>query len=83
MSPAVDRGPNVRAKKTFEMPKCPICNKDVKARSENAAFPFCTPRCKTIDLGKWMSEEYRVPAEEASPEDFEEALSPFKGDMRN
>ncbi len=69
--------------KGFEMPKCPICSKDVKPRSENAAFPFCTPRCKTIDLGKWMSEEYRVPVEDALPEDVEEAISPTKRDMRN
>jgi endogenous inhibitor of DNA gyrase (YacG/DUF329 family) len=28
-------------------------------------FPFCSPRCKTIDLGRWLDEAYRVPAEEA------------------
>lgn len=43
-------------------PKCPICDAAVRPRSENPAFPFCTARCKTIDLGKWMNEEYRIPA---------------------
>jgi endogenous inhibitor of DNA gyrase (YacG/DUF329 family) len=49
------------------MAKCPICNATVQARGENPSFPFCTARCKMIDLGKWLSEEYRVPiAEEDS-----------------
>jgi uncharacterized protein len=41
---------------------CPICGKEVAPRSENKAFPFCTARCKSIDLGKWLNEDYRVPA---------------------
>jgi endogenous inhibitor of DNA gyrase (YacG/DUF329 family) len=27
-------------------------------------FPFCSARCKTIDLGRWLKESYRLPAEE-------------------
>jgi uncharacterized protein len=41
---------------------CPICGKEVTPRSANKAFPFCTARCKSIDLGKWLNEDYRVPA---------------------
>lgn len=48
------------------MASCPICNGSVASKSENTAFPFCSARCKTIDLGKWLSEDYRVPA---SPEE--------------
>jgi hypothetical protein len=33
----------------------------VLPRSENAAFPFCSSRCKLLDLGKWLGEEYRIP----------------------
>jgi hypothetical protein len=41
---------------------CPLCRK--KTRWENNPFkPFCSERCKLIDLGKWASEEYRVPGE--------------------
>ncbi len=40
---------------------CPICKKPVPARAENPAFPFCSNRCKLLDLGKWLGEEYRVP----------------------
>jgi endogenous inhibitor of DNA gyrase (YacG/DUF329 family) len=29
--------------------------------SENPAFPFCSDRCRLIDLGKWLEEAYRVP----------------------
>jgi endogenous inhibitor of DNA gyrase (YacG/DUF329 family) len=41
---------------------CPICGEEVTPRSANKAFPFCTARCKSIDLGKWLNEDYRVPA---------------------
>ncbi len=39
---------------------CPICGR--RMQSEQATdwpkFPFCSPRCKTIDLGRWLSESY-------------------------
>jgi len=38
--------------------RCPICKKDVK--STDAEFPFCSPRCRTTDLGKWASGEYVI-----------------------
>ncbi len=45
--------------------KCAICGKPVQPDDEH--FPFCGKRCKTIDLGKWANEEYRVsrPIEQA------------------
>lgn len=30
-------------------------------RAGNPAFPFCSPRCKLVDLGRWLGEDYRVP----------------------
>jgi endogenous inhibitor of DNA gyrase (YacG/DUF329 family) len=42
--------------------KCPICRKET-AWENNPFKPFCSERCKLIDLGKWASEEYRVPGE--------------------
>jgi len=48
---------------------CPICGSESKPRAKNPSFPFCNPRCKTIDLGKWMNEEYRVPVDDSSDED--------------
>lgn len=45
---------------------CAICGKPavrgavVDAKKGVDAFPFCSFRCQTIDLGKWLSEEYRI-----------------------
>jgi uncharacterized protein len=33
--------------------RCPTCKKPVKSKDEE--FPFCSERCRTIDLGKWAS----------------------------
>ena len=38
--------------------KCPICKKDVPPGSEYT--PFCSERCKLIDLGNWASEKYVI-----------------------
>jgi endogenous inhibitor of DNA gyrase (YacG/DUF329 family) len=38
--------------------RCPICNKPVKKGGED--FPFCSDRCRTIDLGNWASEKYVI-----------------------
>jgi endogenous inhibitor of DNA gyrase (YacG/DUF329 family) len=35
-------------------------------------MPFCSARCKQIDLGKWLFEEYRLPSEETRGDDDEE-----------
>jgi uncharacterized protein len=44
--------------------KCPICCKDVAFGAVN--MPFCSERCRLIDLGKWADEEYVIitPADE-------------------
>jgi len=47
-------------------PACPICRKEARPRNENGAFPFCYPRCKVVDLGKWLDEAYRVPVLDSS-----------------
>lgn len=66
------------------MAACPICKKPAIDRSQNAAFPFCSDRCKTIDLGKWLSEEYRVPVEEEDDKLAEDGPDPApKRDVRN
>ena len=48
--------------------RCPICKKAVK--SADADFPFCSDRCRLIDLGNWADGTYRIPAPaESAPED--------------
>lgn len=46
------------------MADCPICRRPAAPRSENKAFPFCSARCKQIDLAKWLSGDYRIPTNE-------------------
>jgi endogenous inhibitor of DNA gyrase (YacG/DUF329 family) len=38
--------------------KCPICRKEVTR--ENPEFPFCSERCRVIDLGNWASGKYVI-----------------------
>ena len=40
---------------------CSICGRQVAARPANGAFPFCSPACKLVDLGKWLDGAYRIP----------------------
>lgn len=47
---------------------CPRCGKPAAFAPENPWRPFCSERCKAIDLGKWANEEYRVPAQEEPEE---------------
>ncbi len=53
------------------MKKCPTCNRPVDWQ-DNPSRPFCSERCKLLDLGKWVDEEYRVPGKPVSPEAVEE-----------
>ena len=46
--------------------RCPACRKIVLARDPE--FPFCSERCRTIDLGKWASGGYVITAPLNSPE---------------
>jgi endogenous inhibitor of DNA gyrase (YacG/DUF329 family) len=48
---------------------CPRCGKEHQWDSGNRYRPFCSERCKMIDLGRWANEEYRVePAEQEMTE---------------
>jgi endogenous inhibitor of DNA gyrase (YacG/DUF329 family) len=42
---------------------CPTCAGDSVFNSTNIYRPFCSARCKGIDLGAWASESFRVPEE--------------------
>ena len=39
--------------------KCPICKKEVQP--QDPEFPFCSERCRLVDLGNWSAEKYRIP----------------------
>jgi uncharacterized protein len=71
----------IMARKRILKLRCPICKKTVK--SGDPEFPFCSDRCRTIDLGKWASGAYVIPSpitdadeqiRESTPEDQDEDL---------
>ena len=47
--------------------KCPICKKEVPL--DKPTVPFCSERCRLIDLGKWASEEYVISTPIAQDQD--------------
>ncbi|MGH8659573.1 MAG: DNA gyrase inhibitor YacG [Gammaproteobacteria bacterium] len=52
-------------------PNCPTCGKPVRRPQEEA--PFCSRRCRLIDLGEWFSGRYRIPGEDSvSPGDADD-----------
>jgi len=48
---------------------CPTCQTEIQWSSENKYRPFCSERCKLIDLGAWADEEYSIASEPVSPLD--------------
>lgn len=55
--------------------KCPTCSKPAEYAPENAFRPFCSERCKLIDLGEWASGNYAIPSQTPpEPEELEAAL---------
>ncbi len=61
-------------KRTIKL-RCPICKKATKAA--DADFPFCSERCRLIDLGKWASGGYVI----SSPvDDVEDAIADRSSD---
>ena len=63
--------------------KCPICGKPVECPEPaggiagGAHFPFCSDRCKLIDLGRWLDGKYQIPVVDP---DAEESDVPYDAD---
>jgi len=58
---------------------CPHCGKKVEYEG-NPYRPFCSERCRLIDLGKWLNEEYRIPAAGNDEENVEDTNEKSKSD---
>lgn len=56
------------------MPTCPICHKP----SASETKPFCSPRCREVDLNKWFTGSYAVPAVELDDVDVETLEKPHE-----
>jgi endogenous inhibitor of DNA gyrase (YacG/DUF329 family) len=57
---------------------CPTCGRKAEFSPANRWRPFCSERCKTVDLGAWAAEAYRVagsPLEDAVSSDEDDAPS--------
>lgn len=60
-----------------DTPNCPVCDDTVDPIDENDYFPFCSRRCKRVDLGRWMGENYSIPL---TPQTSDRALGPEDAD---
>lgn len=49
------------------MPRCPICKQPLEAR-DAPHRPFCSARCRMIDLGRWLGGDYAIPGPTAPPD---------------
>jgi len=64
-------------KKPIEV-ACPQCGNKVLWSTDNRYRPFCSERCKLMDLGQWATGSYSIPvAEDAISEDFVAENSPY------
>ncbi|MCA3387673.1 MAG: DNA gyrase inhibitor YacG [Roseomonas sp.] len=55
------------AEKKPRRPRCPICGRAPAPEQR----PFCSDRCRQVDLGRWMTEAYAIPAA-VTPEETED-----------
>jgi endogenous inhibitor of DNA gyrase (YacG/DUF329 family) len=60
---------------TARIVACPQCSTRVEWSDANPNRPFCSERCRLLDLGAWASERYRVPAQ-PDPSADDEPLPP-------
>ncbi|HXS90086.1 MAG TPA: DNA gyrase inhibitor YacG [Steroidobacteraceae bacterium] len=49
--------------------QCPTCDRVVQWNASSPWRPFCSERCKLIDLGAWASEQHAIPGNEIEAED--------------
>lgn len=47
---------------------CPTCGKPVTWTEEAKWRPFCSERCRLIDLGEWLQESHRIPGDKSAAE---------------
>lgn len=51
-----------------ETVQCPHCGKPVVWSDASPFRPFCSERCKLIDLGEWFDETHRIPDDKSVPD---------------
>ncbi len=56
--------------------RCPTCSRAIEWSAAFPWRPFCSERCKLVDLGAWLAEERAIPGREVDPMDPQTARSP-------
>ena len=51
------------------MVKCPTCRRPVEWSESSIYRPFCSDRCRLIDLGAWLTEQHKIPDESGPDSD--------------
>ena len=72
---------------SMSSPRCPICDRSLPGAgpADRPFAPFCSERCRRIDLGRWLGETYRIPEDDTSVtpdvghDDDDEGLLPPTG----
>ena len=67
-----------RMKPEISNNRCPSCRKKVVETTLRTLLPFCSQRCKMVDLGKWFNEEFSIPAADTLEDDEQ-----FSGSQEN
>jgi uncharacterized protein len=60
------------------MPRCPVCDASVSLE-QTPTVPFCSDRCRLVDLGRWLDEAYGTPAPASTDEGDPELLDDGEG----
>lgn len=55
--------------------KCPTCRQELP-EGRSAFRPFCSERCKLVDLGRWLDGSYAIPGEPVGDDELEADLQP-------
>lgn len=61
---------------------CPSCGKTDTWQKNNLYRPFCSERCRIIDLGEWASENYKIPTKDQSV-DFSDSENDVTPEIKN
>ncbi len=64
---------------------CPVCDLEFSPEKRSDALPFCSKRCKLVDQGRWLGEEYGLPfeSEESQIPDYDEIRDSVKNAGRD
>jgi len=58
--------------------KCPTCKNTIISKDNNQWRPFCSERCKLLDLGAWFDGSHHIPGENAMVDGLENDDAPTK-----